>query len=61
MTLSELSIKRQVLAWMLMAELIIFGAISFQRMGIGQMADVNFPVVLIIWQLKNLPDIVKKY
>jgi HAE1 family hydrophobic/amphiphilic exporter-1 len=52
-TLSELSIKRPVFAWMLMAGLIIFGAISFQRMGISQMPDVNFPVVNVALQLEN--------
>ncbi|MGZ3788933.1 MAG: efflux RND transporter permease subunit [Bacteriovorax sp.] len=53
MTLSELSIKRPVLAWMLMAGLIIFGLISFKRMGISQMPDVNFPVVNVSLQLEN--------
>lgn len=33
--------------------LIIFGAISFQRMGISQMPDVDFPVVNIALQLDN--------
>lgn len=47
MTLSEISIKRPVFAWMLMSGLIIFGAISFLRMGISQMPDVDFPVVSV--------------
>jgi HAE1 family hydrophobic/amphiphilic exporter-1 len=51
MSLSEISIRRPVFAWMLMAGLIIFGAISFQKMGISQMPDVNFPVVNIALQL----------
>ena len=34
-----------------MAGLIIFGVISFRRMGISQMPDVNFPVVNIALQL----------
>jgi HAE1 family hydrophobic/amphiphilic exporter-1 len=45
MTLSDLSIKRPVFAWMLMSALIIFGAISFSRLGISQMPDVDFPVL----------------
>src|SRR3989338_7175353 len=45
MTLSDISIKNPVFAWMLMACLILFGAISFQRMGVSQMPDVEFPVV----------------
>lgn len=47
MSLSEISIRRPVFAWMLMLGLILFGAISFQRMGISQMPDVDFPVVNI--------------
>ncbi|HEX7675640.1 MAG TPA: efflux RND transporter permease subunit [Bdellovibrio sp.] len=51
MSLSEISIRRPVFAWMLMFGLIVFGWISFQRMGISQMPDVNFPVVNIALQL----------
>ena len=47
MTLSDLSIKKPVFAWMLMFGLIIFGAISMNRMGISQLPDVDFPVVTI--------------
>jgi HAE1 family hydrophobic/amphiphilic exporter-1 len=60
MTLSELSIRRPVFAWMLMAGLIIFGAISFRRMGISNMPDVNFPVVNISLRLDNAaPEIME--
>jgi HAE1 family hydrophobic/amphiphilic exporter-1 len=38
---------------MLMLGLILFGAISFQRMGISQMPDVDFPVVNISLRLDN--------
>lgn len=47
MNLSEISIRRPVFAWMLMAALIVFGAICFQRMGVSQLPDVDFPVVSI--------------
>ncbi|MDP3703878.1 MAG: efflux RND transporter permease subunit, partial [Candidatus Omnitrophota bacterium] len=47
MTLSDLSIKNPVFAWMLMAGLIVFGGISFQRLGVSQMPDVEFPVVSV--------------
>src|ERR1035438_2580198 len=53
MSLSEISIRRPVFAWMLMFGLIIFGAIAFQRMGISQMPDVDFPVVNIALRLDN--------
>jgi len=46
-TLSDLSIKRPVFAWMLMSGLIFFGFISAQRMGIGRLPDVDFPVISI--------------
>lgn len=38
---------------MLMFALIIFGAISFKRLGISQMPDVNFPVVNVSLQFDN--------
>ena len=47
MTLSDISIKNPVFAWMLMAALIVFGSISFQRMGVSQMPDADFPVVSV--------------
>src|SRR4051794_10294007 len=47
MTLSEISIRRPVFAWMLMAALIIFGGICFTQMGISQLPDVDFPVVTV--------------
>ncbi len=47
MKLSDISIKNPVFAWLLMAALIVFGAISFGRMGISQMPDVDFPVLTI--------------
>ena len=47
MTLSDISIKKPVFAWMLMIGLIVFGAISFYRMGISQLPDVDFPVLTV--------------
>lgn len=47
MNLIKLSIERSVFAWILMAALIIFGAISLNRLGISQMPDVDFPVLNI--------------
>ncbi|MGZ3682819.1 MAG: efflux RND transporter permease subunit [Bdellovibrionota bacterium] len=47
MSLSEISIRKPVFAWMLMAGLIVFGGISFLRMGISQLPDVDFPVVSV--------------
>ncbi|MBN2078517.1 MAG: efflux RND transporter permease subunit [Spirochaetes bacterium] len=52
MMLSDISIKNTVFAWILMAGLILFGAIGFSRMGISQLPDVDFPVlsVRVTWQ-----------
>jgi HAE1 family hydrophobic/amphiphilic exporter-1 len=47
MTLSDLSIRRPVFAWMLMAALILFGGLAFLRMGVSQLPDVDFPVITI--------------
>ena len=47
MAVSDVSIKRPVFAWMLMIGLIVFGAISFSRMGISQLPDVDFPVLSV--------------
>jgi HAE1 family hydrophobic/amphiphilic exporter-1 len=47
MTLSDVSIRNPVFAWMLMIGLILFGAISFSRMGVSQLPDVDFPVLTI--------------
>jgi HAE1 family hydrophobic/amphiphilic exporter-1 len=47
MTLSEISIKNHVFAWMLMIALILFGGISFTRMGVSQLPNVDSPVVVI--------------
>ncbi len=47
MTLSDISIKNPVFAWMLMASLMIFGLISYGRLGVSQLPDVDFPVVSV--------------
>ncbi|NOU36053.1 MAG: efflux RND transporter permease subunit [Kiritimatiellaceae bacterium] len=52
MTLSDLSIRRPVFAWMLMFGLIVFGAISVNRMGVSQMPDIDFPIlgIRVSWE-----------
>src|SRR6202451_293435 len=47
MTLSDISIKKPVFAWMLMAGLLVFGTISYSLMGISQLPDVDFPVITV--------------
>jgi len=59
MTLPELSIKRHVLAWMLSAVLVLFGVISYQRIGMDRMPYVEFPVISVNTTLKGAnPEIV---
>lgn len=45
MNIAEVSIKNHVFTWMLMAALIIFGGLAFERMGVSQLPDVDFPTV----------------
>jgi hydrophobe/amphiphile efflux-1 (HAE1) family protein len=60
MSLSEISIKRPVFAWMLMSGLIVFGAISFMRMGISQLPDVDYPVVSVNIRLEGAaPEVIE--
>ncbi len=47
MTLPELSIKRHVLAFMLSGVLVLFGIISYQRLGIDRFPYIEFPLISI--------------
>ena len=47
MSLSDISIRKPVFAWMLMAAMIIFGYLAMKRMGVSQLPDVDFPMVNI--------------
>jgi hydrophobe/amphiphile efflux-1 (HAE1) family protein len=60
MGISELSIRRPVFAWMLMAVLVVFGALCFYKMGISQLPDVDFPVVSINIRLEGAaPEVIE--
>ena len=60
MSLSSISIRNHVFAWMLMAALIIFGAIGFSRLGVSQNPDVDFPVISISVTLEGAsPEIIE--
>ena len=52
MSLSDISIKNPVFAWMLMAAAIIFGGISYRELGVSQMPEIDFPVlsVSVTWE-----------
>ncbi|MBI4978605.1 MAG: efflux RND transporter permease subunit [Spirochaetes bacterium] len=60
MTLSDMSIRNPVFAWMLMFGLMLFGAICFSRMGVSLMPDVDFPVVSVSVAWRNAaPEIME--
>jgi len=59
MTLPEISISRHVLAWMLSAVLVLFGIISFVRIGVDRYPYIEFPMISIITTLPGAnPDII---
>jgi len=45
--ISDYSIKKPVFAWMLMIGLMVFGAISFMRLGVSQLPDVDAPIISV--------------
>ncbi len=47
MRLTEASIQRPVLAWMIMAALVVFGAVALRDIGISQFPDVDFPTISV--------------
>jgi HAE1 family hydrophobic/amphiphilic exporter-1 len=59
MTLSELSIRRHVFAFMLSAVLVLFGWIAYQRVGVDKLPYIEFPIISITTVQKGAnPDIV---
>lgn len=60
MRISDVSIKNPVFAWMLMFALMIFGGISWSRMGVSQLPDVDFPTVTVSVTLQGAaPEVVE--
>ncbi|MDD4974371.1 MAG: efflux RND transporter permease subunit [Bacteriovorax sp.] len=60
MNLIDLSIRRPVFAWVLMFALIVFGAISMNRMGISQLPDVDFPIINVSFNYDGAaPEVVE--
>jgi multidrug efflux pump subunit AcrB len=52
MKLTEICVKKPVLAWMMMAATIVFGLVAGSRIGISQFPDVDFPniSVSVTWE-----------
>lgn len=60
MNLSDISIRNPVFAWMLMMALIVFGAISFSRLGVSQLPDADFPVLNVAVEFEGAaPEIIE--
>ena len=47
MTLSDISIRRPVLTWVMTASLVVFGVLGYVRLGIDQFPDMEFPTVVV--------------
>lgn len=47
MNITEVCIRRPVLAWMLMAATIVFGGVALSRIGISQFPDVDSPTISV--------------
>ena len=47
MNLTEVCIRKPVLAWMLMAATVIFGGVAATRIGISQFPDVDLPTITV--------------
>ena len=47
MTITEVCVKRPVLAWMIMLATIVFGVVAASRIGVSQMPDVDFPTISV--------------
>lgn len=59
MNLPEISVRRHVLAYMLSGVLVLFGLISFDRIGVDRTPDVDFPMISVVTLLPGAnPDII---
>jgi len=53
MTLSDLSIRRPVLTWVMMLALLVFGWLGYTRLGVDQFPDMEFPTVRVVALLEG--------
>ena len=47
MSITEVCVRRPVLAWMIMLATIVFGVVAAGRIGVSQMPDVDFPTITV--------------
>ncbi|MCF8059246.1 MAG: efflux RND transporter permease subunit [Bacteriovoracaceae bacterium] len=61
MTLSEISIKKPVFAWMLMFAMILFGLLGFFQLGINENPDVDYPTITVNYIYDGAtPEVIEK-
>lgn len=61
MSLSSISIKNPVFAWMCMFSLVLFGVLGFTQLGINENPDVDYPSISISYQYEGAtPEVVEK-
>jgi HAE1 family hydrophobic/amphiphilic exporter-1 len=53
MTLSDVSIRRPILTWMMTLGLITFGVLGYNRLGVDQFPDMEFPVLGVLASLEG--------
>ena len=53
MTLSDLSIDRPVLTWMMILALVVFGVLGYNRLGVDMFPNMEFPVLSVTAMLEN--------
>jgi len=59
MNLPRISIHRHVLTWMLSLVLVLFGIISYQRIGVDRLPQIDFPMLSVATVLSGAdPDII---
>jgi len=59
-SLASVSIRNPVFAWMLMAGIILVGAVGLQRLGVGLMPDVDLPTITVSATLEGAdPEIME--
>ena len=61
MTLSDLSIERPVLTWMMTLSVLVFGVLGFVRLGVDQYPSMEFPVVTVTSVLEGAsPEVMEE-
>jgi hydrophobe/amphiphile efflux-1 (HAE1) family protein len=60
-TLSDLSIKRPVMTWMMTAAIVLIGALGYVRLGVDQFPNMEFPVVTVTAQMEGAsPEVMEE-